>query len=189
MNWLDLLLLGAFLLHVGSGFFKGFLKQFFDLFGFLGVTLLAFWGGRRFSAELAEYIDPEGLVTHHAVIEGLGLEMALERAPQFVAGLLLFLVLFLVLGLVMRLAMQGFQWINDLPVVGLLNRSGGAVLGTLTGVFFIYITVVVCSLLPLPFFMDAVEDSQVVFFTNHYLSPVAYYFRALILNFFLEMNG
>ncbi len=189
MNWLDIFLLVVFFLHLISGFTRGLIKQLFDLFGFFVAVALSLWGSRYFSEELARYINPEDIIPHHELIESLGLEVALERAPQLIAGIIAFLVLFLVLSLVFRLFSGGFRWVNRLPVIGFFNRVGGALLGLLVGVVFVYIIIAGISLIPLQFFMEALENSEIVFIAEHYLEPVAEELKDMLLNFYLNLNS
>ena len=189
MTWFDLLLTGIFLMHVLSGFMRGLVKQLFDVFGFIIVVLLSLWGSRYFSEELSAYIDPEKIIPHHEIIESLGLEVALEKAPQIVAGLIAFLAMFLILSLVFKLFSGGFRWINRIPVIGFFNRVGGLLLGTLIGIVFVYIIIAVIALIPLPFFEEILESSQIVFIANYYLAPLVENSKEFLYNFYITHNG
>lgn len=189
MNWFDIVLLIVFSLHVISGLSRGMVKQLFDVFGLLVVIILAFWGSRLFSESLAEYIDPEDIIAHHEIIELLGLEVALEKAPQLIAGIIAFLALFLILSLVFRLFSSGFRWINRIPVIGFFNRIGGGIMGILIGAFFASIIIAAVSMIPLQYFMDALDNSSVVFLTRHYFSPLAGEVKDFVVNFYLNFNS
>ncbi len=189
MNWLDLLLLAVLILHLVSGYSRGLVKQLFDLIGFFVIILLSFWGSRLFSERLAVLIDPEDIIPHHDLIQSLGLEVALEKAPQLIAGVITFLLLLLGLSLLFRLFSRGFRWINKVPVIGFFNRLGGAALGILVGLVFIYLIIAALALIPLDSCMAALEQSEVVFFTEYYLSPLAGEIKTIILNFYLNLNG
>ncbi|MBM4235596.1 MAG: CvpA family protein [Firmicutes bacterium] len=189
MSWLDILLVVVFFLHLANGFFRGLVKQLFDLIGFFLVIIISFWGSRRFSGLLATYINPEDIIPHHELIESLGLEVALEKAPQLIAGVLAFLVLFLVLSLLFRVLSGGFSWVNKVPVIGFINRIGGAILGALIGIAFVYIIIAGMSLIPLQLFMEALDQSEVVFIADHYLTPTAVRLQESLLDYFLSLNG
>jgi len=189
MNWFDIFLLVVLGLHVINGFSRGLIKQVFDIFGFIVVIILSFWGSRLFSEALAEYIDPENIIPHHEVIENLGLEIALEQAPQLIAGVITFLLLFLIFSIVFRLFSSGFKWINRIPVIGFFNRLAGTVMGVLIGAIFVYIIIAAVSIIPLQFFMDALEGSEIVFFANHYLAPAAEAIKEFALDFYLNLNS
>ena len=188
MNWFDILLLVVFFLHLASGLARGMVKQLFDIFGFIVVILLSFWGSRLFSESLAEYINPENIIPHHELIEYLGLEVALEQVPQLIGGILAFLALFLILSIVFKLFSRGFRWINRIPVIGFFNRIGGGLLGAVVGVVFIYIMVAAVSLIPLQFFMDAIENSEVAFFTDHFFRPLVEDMKERVLDYYLNRN-
>lgn len=189
INWLDILLIVIFFLHLASGLSRGMVKQSFDIFGFIVVILLSFWGSSHFSESLAEYIDPRNIIVHHEVIENLGLEVALEQVPQLIGGILAFLALFLILSLVFKLFSRGFRWINRIPVIGFFNRIGGVLLGAVIGAVFVYIIIAAVSLLPIQFFMDAIENSEVVFFTDHFFSPLFVEMKEWFLDYYLNLNS
>ncbi len=189
MTWFDMVLLVVFFLHLVSGFLRGMIKQLFDIFGFLLIIIASLWGSRLFSYVLADYINPEDIIPHHEVMESLGMDVAFEAAPQLIAGVLTFLLLFVFLSIVFRLFSGGFRWVNRIPVIGFFNRVGGGVMGALVGVVFIYIIIAAVSLIPLQFFMDALKDSEVVFISNHYLTPFAKDIGNLFLDYYINLNG
>ncbi|MGM0651788.1 MAG: CvpA family protein [Bacillota bacterium] len=189
MTWLDILLLIIFLLHLVSGFVRGLVKQLFDIFGFFLIIIASLWGSKRFSYLLADYVNPEDIIPHHEVIESLGVELALETVPQLIAGVLTFLILFLILSLVFRLFSGGFKWVNRIPVIGFFNRIGGGVLGAVVGVVFVYIIIAALSLVPLQFFMNALDNSEIVFITDHYLTPIAKDIGEIFLNYYVNLNS
>ncbi len=189
MNWLDILLLVILFLHLISGYSRGMVKQLFDILGFLVIILLSFWGSRLFSDRLAVLIDPEDIIPHHDLIQSLGLEVALEKAPQLIAGVVTFLLLLLALSLIFRLFSGGFRWINRVPVIGFLNRIGGLVLGAFVGVVFVYIIITAVGLIPLNLFMEALQNSEVVFFADHYLTPFVDQLKEIAVNYYLSLNG
>ncbi len=189
MNWLDVFLLIVFFLHLASGFSRGMVKQLFDMFGFIIIILLSFWGGRFFADSLAEYIDPENIIPHHQLFENMGLEMALEQVPQLIGGILAFLGLFLILSIGFRLFSSGFQWFNRVPLIGFFNRIGGALMGVLIGTVFIYIIMAAVSLVPLQFFMDAVDNSEFAFIIDHYFTPLFERLKAAAVNYYINPNS
>lgn len=189
MNWFDLFLLVVFALHVLNGFSRGLVKVLFDIFGFFVVIILALWGSRHFGRELAEYINPEDIIPHHDLFLRLDIEVALEKAPELVGGIIAFLVLFLLLSIVFRLFAGSFRWINRIPVIGLFNRIGGGGLGALVGAVFIYIIIAGVALIPLQFFMRALENSEMVLLAEHYLAPAAEELKTRAIKYFLNFNG
>jgi uncharacterized membrane protein required for colicin V production len=189
MNWFDILLLIIFFLHLVNGFSRGLVKQLFDLIGLLVIIVLSLWGSRYFGSYLASYINPEDIIPHHELIERIGLEVALEKAPQIIAGVVTFLVLFLVLSLVFRVFSGGFRWVNRVPLIGFFNRIGGGLLGALIGIAFIYIIIAGLSFLPIKFVVDALENSELVFVINHYLTPNFVWLKEVLIDYYLSLNG
>jgi uncharacterized membrane protein required for colicin V production len=189
MNWFDIFLLVIFLLHILSGFSRGLAKMFFDIFGFLIIVILSLCGSRFFSNDLAAYINPEDIIPHHDLIMDLGIDLALEQAPRLVAGIIAFLVLFLLLSLVFKFFAGALRWVNRVPIIGFINRLGGALLGALVGAIFVYIIIAAVSLIPLHLFMDALENSRVVIFAGQYLTPTVELLKEAVINFYLDING
>lgn len=189
MGWFDIFLLVVLFLHIVNGLMRGLVKQLFDVFGFILIIIVSLWGSRFFSESLAEYIKPEDIIPHHEVIQSLGLNLAVEKAPQLIAGIIAFLILFILLSIAFRLLSGGFRWVNRIPVIGFFNRIGGAIFGTVIGVIFVYIIIAAVSLIPMQLFIDALESSEVVFFVDYYLTPLAHDLKDLAINFYLSLNG
>ncbi|HSW35697.1 MAG TPA: CvpA family protein [Candidatus Limnocylindrales bacterium] len=187
-NWFDLLLLAVILLYFIGGISSGLVKQLFDVFGLVIIILLSIWGGRLFSESVATYINPEDIIPYHELIQRLGMDAALEKAPQLIAGIIVFLILFLFISIVFRLFSGSFRWINRIPVIGFFNRAGGAVSGLVIGIVVVYILITAVSIIPLPFFVDAHAQSNVVFFFQQYLTPHTVMLRETMLNFYLSLN-
>ncbi len=188
MAWLDIFLLIIFIFHLVSGFSRGLFKQLIDILGIFLAIVLSIWGSRNFSNVLVEYINPENIIPHHELMVRLGVNVALEQAPQIIAGILTFLILFLLLSLVFKLFSGSFRLINRIPVVGLLNRIWGGILGAVVGLVFVYIIIASLSLLPLKIFIDALENSEIVFVADHYITPYAAELKDQIIEFYLDVN-
>ena len=158
IGWLDIVLGCIIILHTFNGVTRGLIRQVFDLLGFIIIIIIALFGSRLFSESLGEYINTEDIIPHHEIFQNLGFDVMLDKVPQFIAGLVAFLVLFLFLSLVFRVFSGGFRWINKIPVIGLFNRLGGSVLGFVVGLLFVYIIIVVLSIIPMPVIIEAVEE-------------------------------
>jgi len=184
LNWLDFGLGVIILLHIVNGFGSGMIKIFFDLAIFLVVFILSLVGSRILSGPIAQYIDQESIVEHYELMQALGLEVALEDAPRLIAGLVILLVLFILFSLVFRLFSRGFHWVNRIPVIGLFNRLGGSVMGAVIGAAFVYIIIVVITLLPLELFINAIENSEIAAYSEQYVSSYALELKKFLINFY-----
>ncbi len=187
MNWLDLLLVIVILLHLVNGFSRGLVKMFFDIVGFIVVIVISLIGSRLLSGPLSNYIDPESVIAHHAVIQNFGIDIAPESTPQLIAGVIVFLVLFILLSVFFRLYAGGFRWINRIPVIGLLNRVLGSALGALVGAVFVYIIIAALSLIPLQLIADGLANSNLVVYADLYLSAYALELKRFLVNFYTEL--
>lgn len=163
--------------------------MFFDIFGFLIIIIISLCGSRFFSEDLAAYINPEDIIPHHDLITDIGIDLALEQAPRLVAGVIAFLILFLLLSLLFKLFAGGLRWVNRVPIIGLINRLGGALLGALVGAIFVYIIIAAVSLIPLRLFVEAMEDSKMVVYASQYLTPTVDLLKEAVINFYLDING
>ena len=188
MAWFDIFLLIIFIYHLLSGFSRGLVKQLFDILGIILVVFLSIWGSRNFSYVLVEHINPESIIPHHDLMVKLGVDVALEQAPQVIAGILTFLALFLLLSLVFKLFSGSFRWINRIPVIGMFNRIWGGILGAVVGLVFVYIVIALLSLVPLQFFIDALENSEVVFIADHYVTPYAEDLKTQFIEYYVDIN-
>ncbi len=184
MNWLDLLLVIIIMVHFVNGFSRGLVKMFFDIVGFIVVIVFSLLGSRLLSGPLSNYIDPDSVIAHHAVIQSFGIDIAPENTPQLIAGVIVFLVLFILLSIFFRVYAGGFRWINRIPVIGLLNRIGGGVLGALVGAVFVYIIISALSLIPLQLFKDGLTSSSLVVYADLYFSGYALELKRFLVNFY-----
>lgn len=159
MNWFDIAILVIVVLYLFSGISNGLIKQLFGMFGFIIILVLSFYGSRLLSGHVAKLIKSDKLVSYQEMAASIGIDAGIEAIVQLVAGVITFIVLFIVLQIVFRLLSRSFQFINRVPVIGLFNRIGGALLGLATGLVITFILVGVFSLLPVQFCSDALEGS------------------------------
>ncbi len=185
MNWFDFVLLGIIILNAVNGLTRGLVKQLFSLFGFLIALVLAFLGSRMLSATVAGFLNPESMIPYQETLQLLGAEAVAERALELVAGLITFLALFVVLLVLIRLISGGFKWVNRLPVIGLFNRLGGALLGLVLGVVFAYLLLSSISLVPLPFTVAAVQGSHLARLAEAYLPLLTDSVQGLLVKFYV----
>ncbi len=186
MNWFDLLLLGIIIVYTISGFARGLVKQLFSLFGFIIAIALAFIGSRLLSGVVAGFIDPEKIISSQEVLLLLGLESTVERAVEFSAGILTFLALFIIFMIVFRFFSGGFKWVNKIPVVGAVNRLGGAVVGLVIGLAISYVALNVFTMLPLEFSVEAMQGSAVSFVISEYVPMFTEGFKDLLVRLFID---
>jgi len=189
MNWFDLMLLSLIAVYMISGFFRGLVKQLFSMFGFLIVQALAFFGSRFLSRPAARLLDPLLNIPAQETLQIPGVDAAVGRAVELVAGVLVFLVLFVILSVLLRPLSGSFHWINKLPVVGLINRLGGAVVGLVIGAAISYLLIGLSQLMPLPVLASAVSGSAVAAWAEQYLPQTTAALREQIIYFYLRYAG
>lgn len=189
MNWFDLMLLSLIAVYMISGFFRGLVKQLFSMFGFLIVLALAFFGSRFLNRPAARLLDPLLNIPAQETLQIPGVDAAVGRAVELVAGVLVFLVLFVILSVLLRRLSGSFHWINKLPVVGLINRLGGAVVGLVIGAAISYLLISLSQLTPLPVLASAVSGSAVAAWAEQYLPQTTAALREQIIYFYLRYAG
>jgi uncharacterized membrane protein required for colicin V production len=186
MNWFDLVLLGLLALSIISGFRRGLVKQLFSLFGFIIALALAFFGSRMLSGTVAAYLDPNSMIPYQEALQLLGAEAAVERAMELVAGAVTFLALLVVLLILFRFFSGGFKWVNRIPIIGIINRLGGALIGLVVGGVFAYLLLGIFSLVPLPYTVEAVQGSRLAFWAEAYLPLLTATVKEYLMNFYLD---
>lgn len=190
MNWFDFVIIGIIVLYLISGIKNGLIKQIFSMFGFIIILVLSFFGSRMLSGLVANLIKTDKLEAYQDMAASIGLDAGIERIVQLVAGLITFMVLFFVLQIVFRLLSGSFQWINKVPVIGMFNRIGGAVLGLVTGLVVAVIVISVFSLLPVPFCVDTLDGSYIAGQAGVYLPQLTDGLKDIFSRYYLDaVNG
>ncbi len=138
---LDILIGVLFLLAVGIGLYRGLIR----MVARFAAVLVAWLAAAVLAGALKERLAEQWLLPalEKQVAQG-GLELLPESSLSAVAGqisyVLLFLVIFTIAQLLLIMAINVLEIIDDIPIVGLANRLGGAVAG------FFWIFLILCLL-------------------------------------------
>lgn len=156
-NGMDAVLIGILAVGTWMGYRRGLIRQLIHLFGFLVAFVVAF----RFYDDLAPYLRvwiPFPNLAEETdlsfVVELFELESMFYSAIAF--GLLFFSAKF-GLNLVARL----FDFVASFPVLNLVNRLSGALVGFLTTFFILFIIVNILYVMPSGRIHEQVESSFV----------------------------
>ncbi|MBU1225868.1 MAG: CvpA family protein [Actinobacteria bacterium] len=137
---LDVVLIGAFVLLMLRGWYRGFVREAMDLTGLLLGTVLAF----RFGPAVGAVIK---------AMSGISSDTA-----RLVGGL----IVFFGVGIGAAIATRVIERKAQLPGLNLVNRAGGAGLAFAWGVFLATVVLTLGVVLPMPaLVVDALEGSAV----------------------------
>lgn len=186
MNWFDLLLLAIVAVYVIGGLIRGALKQLFNLFGFVIVLALAFLGSPYLSGCITGLLKPEHFTSYAETLQRFGVSLPFEKMMQLAGAILTFLLLLLVLMIIFRLLMRALTAVNKIPVAGIFNRLGGALLGLLIALLINFVIISVAAILPISFVDDAVNGSLIAGYLKLYLPPLFTGFKEILINYFLR---
>ncbi len=173
LNWLDIVLLLILAVFVVSGFRRGLMRQLLDLGGFIIALYLAWALAPQLSAYLAQFSNfvPEFLLPGDLVLAA--------HLSSIVISILSFLFVYFVVTIFFKFFGKLLHGIASLPVIGFFNAVGGAALGGLKGLIWVFVAVVIISFLPVTFLQELTQES---FFS----AVVATYFP-LVIDIFKEI--
>lgn len=172
--WLSALLLVFLLAMLLYGWKRGLVRMSFSLVSFVCSALLSrlllpyaatslgknrmltAWLQRRLALYLRPGAEEELQQAKDTAMESLyrllGLDRLAEYAADRISSLLLSLILFLAFLLLSRILLRFLFALLDrlmrLPMLNQLNRSSGALLGLIEGIFYIWVFIIVLGLLP-----------------------------------------
>lgn len=186
MNWLDVLFIILLLLLTLNGFGNGLLRMLFDITGYMVVFIISLFCSRFLSGYVSGWFGIDSFAFQLSWNQYLGVDVAPEQMPNLFAGLIVFILLFVLLSFAFSLySRKGFRWANRVPVIGLLNRAGGAVLGAGVGALIVYFIFIVLSIIPFDLFTGALDNSVLANYLEKNLDPYASEFRVFLVNFYL----
>jgi uncharacterized membrane protein required for colicin V production len=147
----DLIIGGGILLSALAGWRSGLIRQIVSLVSLFLAYFLAKSLHLSFAPVIQHFIGGTG--ENDSWFETIGLSNGLYQG-------LAFIVLFSVFLFVIRLIGSMLDLVASLPVLSMLNRTGGLLIGFLLGVIIAALVVNVLVLLPQPDLQQALSDSQ-----------------------------
>ena len=125
------------ILLVWSGYRHGFLMKLVSILGFVVVGIAAWWLSEPIAKLLA--IFPRDSIP----LKGTIIESFLYENMN---RLMIFVILFIVLNLAILLLKPILKVISDIPVVSLVNKIAGAILGGIQGILILFLVTLVLRL-------------------------------------------
>lgn len=172
---IDLIIIILFIAALVSGYRKGFLMQLLNLVG----LLVAFFVAYTYYKPLAEKFVL--WVPYPSVTESTSLKFAADTLDISLTfyQLLAFAVIFFVIKIALSIFFSIFNFVKNIPVLGVFNRFLGAILGFVQGYFMIFIILYVFALLPIKSIQGFIENSI--------LTKVILEFTPIISNMFEKL--
>lgn len=186
MNWFDLLLLAIAAIYLISGLIQGALKQLFGLLSFFIVLVLALLGSPYLSGFVTARLRPEYFSSAGEALQQYGLSLPVEEMARLAGTALTFLLLLIALSIIFRLLLRSLTAVNKIPVIGLFNRLGGALLGLLTALLINFLLVNVAVILPVAAVNEAVSGSLIADWMRLSLPPLVTGVKVNLIDCFLR---
>lgn len=181
MNKVDLIILGIILVFMLIGYKKGLIKVVLSMVQYIVVLILSVFFAPILSKFLIEKFDLDikilELVTNNISIFTDTITIISDEILKNIVGriinILAVIVLFIALKIVFGIVLMILNKVANLPILSLVNRTGGLLFGALEGVLIVYIFVLIINWFPISsdnMIIDNINNSFMVS-TISYLVP------------------
>lgn len=152
---IDLIIIILFIAALVSGYRKGFLMQLLNLVGLVVAFIVAYTYYKPLAEKFVLWVP------YPAVTESTALKFASDTLDISLTfyQLLAFAVIFFVIKIALSIFFSIFNFIKNIPVLGVFNRFLGAILGLAISYFMIFIILYVLALLPIDTIQNFIESS------------------------------
>ncbi|GED20244.1 MULTISPECIES: CvpA family protein [Kurthia] len=152
---IDLLIIILFIAALVSGYKKGFITQLLNLVGLLVALIVAYIYYKPFAEKIVLWVP------YPAVTENTALKFANDALDLNLTfyQLLAFAIIFFVIKIVLSILFSIFDFLKDIPVLGVFNRFLGSLLGFVQCYIMLFIILYVLALLPIDSIQKYVESS------------------------------
>lgn len=152
---IDLIIIILFIAALVSGYRKGFLVQLLNLVGLLVAFLVAYIYYKPLAEKFLLWVPYPGMSENTTLKYASD---ALDISLTFYQ-LLAFALIFFVIKLALRIFFSIFDFLKNIPVLGVFNRFLGAILGLIIAYFMVFIILYVLALLPIDSVQNFIESS------------------------------
>ena len=181
MNKVDLIILGIILVFMLIGYKKGLIKVILNLIQYIIVLGLSVFFAPAFSKFLIENFNLDikilNLVTNNIGLFTDGVTIISNEILKNIVGriinILAIVILFVALKIVFGIILMILNKVANLPILSVVNRVGGLLLGALEGVLIVYIFTLIINWFPIStenMVINSINDSFMVS-TISYLVP------------------
>jgi len=181
MNKVDLIILGIILVFMLIGYKKGLIKVVLSIVQYIIVLGLSVFFAPTLSKFLIENFNLDikifNLVTKNISMFTDGISIISDEILKNVVGriinILSIIILFVVLKIVFGIVLMILNKVANLPILSMVNRAGGLLLGALEGVLIVYIFILIINWFPISsdnMIINGINDSFMAS-TISYLVP------------------
>ncbi len=154
---IDVILLVIFLFGCLAGLKRGFILQFVRMAGFIVAFIIAYANYEMLAPKLEMWIPYPNIGnddTTHLLFQTTHLDVAYYRAIAFI-------IIFFVTKIVLQIIGSMLDFLARLPLIGGINRIGGAVLGFLESYLIVVILLFVGALVPVHSIQTQIQQSGI----------------------------
>lgn len=157
MNKIDLIILGIILIFMLVGYKRGLIKVAVSLVQYIIVLICSILFAPILSQILINNFNIDSVILNFVIqnkekfsgIFTIISDEILKNIVGRIINVLAFIILFIVLKLVLYFVVLILNKIANLPILSMVNRIGGLVLGAFEGILIIYIVMIIVNWLPI----------------------------------------
>lgn len=163
MNKADLFILIVILIFMLMGYYKGLIKSILSVIQYFVVTILSIMLAPQVSKIFIEKLNLDLVIIEWAKnnekLFPANLEIISDSILKNFAGriinILSVIVLFIVLRLVFAIVIMILNKVANLPILGVVNKLGGLLIGAVNGIIVVYLLILLINWLPFANFDEA----------------------------------
>lgn len=166
MNRVDAVILIIVFLFMIFGYQKGLVKTILNIVQYIAVIILSFSLAPAFSKVLIERANLDLIIidwaknNHNLFSDTITIisEEILQNITGRIINVVSVIILFIVLKIVFSIVISILNKIANLPIISVVNKLGGLILGACNGILVSYMLIVLINWVPLEFFSQIRMD-------------------------------
>lgn len=144
MNIVDIGLIGLFMISLFYGHHRGFVKLAIGLVGLIVSLVVAY----SFSSDTAVFLQEQFPLPAESTNPLFQMLLSLSSLHSFIYSALAFILLFFIVRFLCNIMGRVLQSFAELPIISILNRSLGAILGGLLMLLFLMVSIHLLDMAP-----------------------------------------
>lgn len=156
MNKFDLIILLIILIFMLCGYYKGLVKSILSVVQYFVVLFLSIALAPSFSKMLISCFNLDVVIVNwvksngnlfHDTISIINDEL-LQNIAGRIINIFAVVILFIILKILFSIIVAILNKIANLPIIGVVNKLGGLMLGMINGIFTVYLLILIIDWLP-----------------------------------------
>lgn len=155
---LDIVLIILLLLGVIAGLKRGLILQLLHMIGFIASFIVAYMYYDKIAPKLTLWIPYPSMDVDHPIqmiLKDIPFDEVFYRAIAFVG-------IFIATRIVLGILASALNVVASLPIIKIVNRFGGAILGFVEMYLFLFILLYIAALIPVEIVQKTMIDSSLV---------------------------